>query len=205
MQPCLKLLTIASMSKASLASFLRDRRGVAALEFALIAPVMLLLFLGIVEVTNGFDVNKKLARAGTMVGDLVTQQQSIAKEKVADIMEIATSVLLPYQRDLPKITVTSINVDKDGKATVGWSLRKQGQTISTPYTSNSAIGIDPNLQIPDSTFVRVEMSISYIPLIAWTMKDPVTTSLGTSGTGIAMSKMLHGQARQGKGVVCTNC
>ncbi|MBA8877295.1 TadE/TadG family type IV pilus assembly protein [Phyllobacterium myrsinacearum] len=175
------------------------------MEFALIAPVMLLLFLGIVEVTNGFDVNKKLARAGTMVGDLVTQQQSIAKEKVADIMEIATSVLLPYQRDLPKITVTSINVDKDGKATVGWSLRKQGQTISTPYTSNSAIGIDPNLQIPDSTFVRVEMSISYIPLIAWTMKDPVTTSLGTSGTGIAMSKMLHGQARQGKGVVCTNC
>jgi Flp pilus assembly protein TadG len=62
-----KLLTTAG-------HFLGDRRGVAALEFALIAPTILLLYLGSIEVTMGLDVNKNLGRATSMVADLVTQQ-----------------------------------------------------------------------------------------------------------------------------------
>lgn len=192
-------------STRNLVAFGKDRRGIAALEFALIAPVMIMLLLGSIEITNGFDVNKKLARAGAMVGDLVTQQQSITKEKIADIMEIGTSILLPYRRDLPTITIASINIDANGNATVAWSQRKQGQAISTPYTKGSAITIDANLKIPTSNFVRVETSIAYIPLIAWTMKDTVKTSIGTSGPGIAMGKMIYGRIRQGDAVACTNC
>lgn len=206
MPPFKRIREKVAASKRILAAFGKDRRGVAALEFALIAPVMIMLLLGSIEITNGFDVNKKLARAGAMVGDLVTQQQSITKEKIADIMEIGTSILLPYWRDLPTITITSINVDGNGIATVAWSQRKQGQTISTPYTKGSTITIDPNLKIPTSNFVRVETSIAYIPLVAWTMKDTVNTSKGTSGPGIVMGKMIYGRIRQGAdAVACTNC
>lgn len=185
-----------------LAAFGKDRRGIAALEFALIAPVMIMLLLGSIEITNGFDVNKKLARAGATVGDLVTQQQSVTKEKIADIMEIGTSILLPYRRDLPTITIASINIDANGNATVAWSQRKQGQAISTPYTKGSTIAIDSNLKIPASNFVRVETSIAYIPLVAWTIKD----SVNTSSPSIAMGKMIYGRIRQGAdSVACTNC
>jgi Flp pilus assembly protein TadG len=206
MQQNMKLFVIASLSKTFLVSFLRDRRGVAAMEFALIAPVMILLFLGGVEVTDGFDVNKKLGRAGTMVGDLITQQQSITKEKIADIMEIGAATLLPYRRDLPKITVTSIEVDDKGSATVAWSQRKEGQAISTPYTKGSKIAVDSNLLIPKTNFIRVETGITYIPLMAWTMKDTVTTSIGTSGKGVTMGKTAYGRVRQGeKAIACSNC
>lgn len=208
MQPCPKMFAIISRSRATVTTFLRDRRGVAALEFALIAPVMILLFLGSVEVTNGFDVNKKLARAGTMVGDLITQQQSISKEKIADILEIGAATLLPYQRDLPQITVTSINVPGDSSnATVVWSQRMRNQSITTPYTKGSTVAVDPNLRIAGTsiTFIRVETTIAYIPLIAWTMKDPVNTSISTSGKGIAMGKTIYGRVRQGSAVACSNC
>ncbi|MDA4631280.1 pilus assembly protein, partial [Escherichia coli] len=153
MPPFKRIREKVAASKRILAAFGKDRQGVAALEFALIAPVMIMLLLGSIEITNGFDVNKKLARAGAMVGDLVTQQQSITKEKIADIMEIGTSILLPYWRDLPTITITSINVDANGNATVAWSQRKRDQTISTPYAKGSTITIDPNLKIPTSNFV----------------------------------------------------
>lgn len=208
MQPCKSLFAIARNLKASFAAFLGDQRGVAAMEFALIAPVMILLLLGSVEVTNGIDVNRKLARSGSMVADLVTQQQSVTKDQINNIMEIAGLTLLPYQRDLPQITVTSINVPGDGsKATVAWSQRRVNQSVTTPYAKGSTIAIDPNLRVAgtDITFVRVETNIAYLPLIAWTMQNPVDTSGGIKGKGIPMAKTIYGRVRQGKAVACSNC
>ena len=103
-------------------SFLRDRRGVAALEFALIAPVMIALYMGSVEATAGLDLNKNLGRATSMVADLVTQQQTITKADIKNIMDIGTATLLPYTRDTPQITITAIDISQP----VWRQLRGQG-------------------------------------------------------------------------------
>ena len=100
------------------------RRGVAALEFALIAPVMIALYMGSVEATAGLDLNKNLGRATSMVADLVTQQQTITKAEIKDIMDIGTATLLPYTRDTPQITITAIDISAASVATVAWSRRK---------------------------------------------------------------------------------
>ncbi|QND51775.1 pilus assembly protein [Phyllobacterium sp. 628] len=188
-----------------LANFLADRRGVAAMEFALIAPVMIMLLLGSVEITTGLDVNKKLGRATIIVNDLVTQQQAIVKNDLDDIMAIGATTLLPYQRDLPQITVTAINIPLTGSPTVAWSRRMVNQTVSTPYTKGSNITVDANLNNPGTSIVRVETQIAYIPLIAWTIKNTVNTSVGTSGPGLAMSKTYYGRVRQGPSVACSDC
>ena len=52
-----------------------DRRGVAAVEFALIAPLLLSMYFVTMEVSQGIEANKKVGRVGSIVADLVTQQQ----------------------------------------------------------------------------------------------------------------------------------
>lgn len=71
------------------------------------------------------------------MGDLVTQQQSITKEKIADIMEIGTSILLPYWRDLPTITITSINVEANGNASAVFAERSQDTLGSGHFFTDS--------------------------------------------------------------------
>jgi len=186
-------------------SFLRDRRGVAALEFALIAPVMIALYMGSVEATAGLDLNKNLGRATSMVADLVTQQQTITKAQIEDIMDIGTATLLPYARDTPQITITAIDISAANVATVAWSRRKVNLTYTRPYVAGSAVALDPNLLIPSTSVIRVEMSIAYVPLMAFYMKNVVTTATGVSAIGITMPKTSYGRIRQGTSVTCSDC
>ncbi|ATU92872.1 hypothetical protein BLM14_15495 [Phyllobacterium zundukense] len=185
--------------------FLRDRRGVAAMEFAFIAPVLIVLYLGSVEVTSGFDVNKKLGRATNMVADLVTQQQTITTDQIKGIMNIAAAILLPYKSDVPQITVTAINIPASGSATVAWSRRMVNSSFTTPFAAGSTVVIDANLMIPGTSVIRVETSMAYVPLMPFNFKDTVSTTAGVSTMGLSMAKTSFGRVRQGVAVACSNC
>ena len=47
-------------ARRGLARLARDRRGVAAVEFAFIAPILLTLYLVTMEVAQGIETNKKV-------------------------------------------------------------------------------------------------------------------------------------------------
>src|SRR5690606_29147070 len=79
-----------------IARFGRDRRGIAAIEFALIAPILLALYFLTMEVSQGIETNKKLSRLGSTVADLITQQNSVTKDDLDAIMKIGGTTLLPY-------------------------------------------------------------------------------------------------------------
>src|SRR5690349_6383522 len=86
-----------------LARFSGDRRGVAALEFALIAPLLLCTYFVTMEVAQAIETHKKIGRVGSMVADLVTQQQAMSKAELEAIMAIGEATLLPYNRSLANI------------------------------------------------------------------------------------------------------
>lgn len=186
--------------------FLGDKRGVAALEFALIAPVLILLYLGTVEMTDGVDVNKNLGRATSMVADLVTQQTTVTVSDLSNIMKIGQATLLPYRRDTPQITIVSINISAAGNPTVIWSRRLVNGSETRPYNAGSAITLDANLRIPSTTVVQVEMKLAYAPRVPWTITGKTNTAAGASIIGIPMSKTSYGRIRQGSNAVtCSNC
>lgn len=76
--------------------FFGGRRGVAGIEFALIAPILVLIYLGLVEITMGIGVNKNPGRVTSMVADLVTQQATVSTTDLSNIMQIGQATLLPY-------------------------------------------------------------------------------------------------------------
>src|SRR5262245_19164857 len=76
----------------------RDRRGVAAVEFAYIAPILLILYFVTMEMAQAVDSNKRVARSASMVADLVTQQQDTSKAELDAIMTIGESIIQPYNR-----------------------------------------------------------------------------------------------------------
>ncbi|MBZ9656702.1 TadE/TadG family type IV pilus assembly protein [Phyllobacterium lublinensis] len=198
--------TMAAGRLATLAKrFIRDKRGIAAMEFAFIAPILIVLYLGSVEATSGLDVNKKLGRATNMVADLVTQQQTITTDQLKDIMEIGTALLLPYRFDTPQITITAINIPATGSPTVAWSRKVVNKVYSRPYAAGSTVTLDPNLVIPNTTVIRVETKIAYLPLMAFKYSDAVTTASGVSAVGIPMGRTGFGRVRQGAAVACSNC
>ncbi len=112
---------------SALSRFGFDERGVAAVEFALIAPVLIAMYLGLAEVCQAYMAQKRASHVTSQVADIVAQTDVMTRDDIADVFGIGALVLTPFPSAPLTMRVTSITRGADGVARVDWS-RGQGMT-----------------------------------------------------------------------------
>jgi Flp pilus assembly protein TadG len=146
--------------------FWSDRRGIAAVEFALIMPILLIMYFVTMEASQAIETSKKVSRIGSMVADLVTQQTSVVKADVINIMKIGTVTLQPYNRSTPTITITAIQVTPDAtRALVVWSQKLVNGVASAGAAATTETTVPAPLRVANTFLVRVESNLVYEPVI----------------------------------------
>ena len=147
----------------SLGRFHGDQRGVSAVEFALLLPLMVTLYLGTAEVSQAISAGRKATMVARTVADLVSQATNVTNSDMTDIMNAAVAVIYPYTTSNLKVTVTSVNIDANSKATVTWSdtyngtARSVGSTVTPPAA----------VIVPNSTLIWSEVSYAYKPTVGY--------------------------------------
>ena len=86
----------------------RDREGVTAVEFAMILPFMLVLFIAAVEITGILNHDRKISRISNSVTDLVAQAQDISTTEIGNLFDIGEKILAPYPPTGLNIVVASV-------------------------------------------------------------------------------------------------
>lgn len=191
--------------RAGIARFRRDRRGVAAIEFAFIAPILLAMYFVTMEVSQGIETNKKLSRVGSMVADLVTQQSAVTKADLNAIMKIADSTLMPYRRSKPTIIITGINIDEDSEATVEWSRQEINGAYSVAAANGDKTTVPASLLIANSFLVRVESNLEYKPVITWDPDNKSVLGLSAAFDNISMGERYYLRPRMTAIITCSDC
>lgn len=145
--------------------FSRENRAVSAVEFALVLPVMLTIYLGGVEITQGITIKRKTTIVTRTIGDLVAQDTSITNSEMNAIMSATTSVMAPYPTNNLQIIVSSVAIDGNNNATIAWSDASGGATAHSP---GSPVTLPPGLnQFPNTTLIWAEARYSYTPPIGY--------------------------------------
>jgi Flp pilus assembly protein TadG len=80
----------------TLKRFWRSRRGVAAVEFALLVPVLLVTYLGATDLTQGLAIDRKLGQLSATVGDLVARESDIDENKVLAFFDTGSAIMRPF-------------------------------------------------------------------------------------------------------------
>jgi len=193
--------------RRKLPRFLADRRGVGAMEFALIAPLLLALYFISMELSLGFETDKRIDRIGSMVADLVTQKPSIKKADVEEIMQLANTLLQPYDRSKPKVVVTAIQITNDTtpKAQVVWSRQMADGKFTQPFKKDSIVAVPDNLKIANSFFIRVSSSLEYKPLITWSASQKTTLGLTGAFDNISLGDTYYLRPRMTATIACDDC
>jgi Flp pilus assembly protein TadG len=152
--------------------FSRAREGLAAIEFALIIPVMLITFFGIAEIANYILAARKVANVASVAADLVTQDTVVDDDEIDDIMGALDVVLRPFDPEEAQIRITSVVADGDGETTVAWSdARNTGA-----YTEGSPISVPDDI-VPDGQgIIMTEVSFTYRTLFGMFLNDGMTVS-----------------------------
>jgi len=123
--------------------FTRDRRGVAAAEFALIAPALIFLIMGVFEMSFRFRASEEATRYVHQVADLVSREISLTTDSIGEIYEAATFMMKPLDTtDNLDLDVASIGFEgEDADPEVMWR-RVAGTPVSFALNESKGMGLE---------------------------------------------------------------
>ena len=153
-----------------LARLMSDERGVSAVEFALLLPLMVTLYLGTTEVSQGISADRKVTLTARTVADLVSQSTNITNANMTDILNATSSVMYPFSTNGLVVTVTSVNIDANNRATVTWSDSLNG----TARTVGSTVTVPTALNVANSSLIWSEVQYLYKPTVGYIITGTLT-------------------------------
>ena len=155
-----------------LRAFGRERRGIAALEFAVFLPLFLILYLGTFEVGQAISIKLNNGLAARTVADLASQYTNIYNADMTSILGASTTVMAPYPTQPFSVTVSEVTVDANGNATITWSdslngtARPVGQPVTLPAGMNT----------PGASLIWGETQYVYTPGLGYVLTGSITLS-----------------------------
>jgi Flp pilus assembly protein TadG len=148
----------------------RDQRGVSAVEFALLAPMMIGLYLGCVEISQGVSADRKVSLVSAALANLSAQVSTISTTDMTNILDASSAIISPYSASLLKMTVTCLKIDANKNVTVKWSVTRGG-------TANSGtMSIPSALAVANTQLLFAQASYAYTPTVGYTISGTLTLS-----------------------------
>jgi Flp pilus assembly protein TadG len=168
-------------ARYSAISLLKDRRGIAATEFAIVVPIMLVMFFGTVEFSSAVAVDRKVTLVAQTLSDLTAQSTTVGDSDMTNFFAASTAILTPYSPTPTKATITELYVDPATlQARVQWSKGTSPRAVSSTVTIPTAIAVG------GSYLIFSEVSYLYTPTIGYVMAK----------AGVNLSDVSYSRPRQ---------
>ncbi|MDR3464821.1 MAG: pilus assembly protein [Xanthobacteraceae bacterium] len=158
----------------------QDRAGASAVEFAVILPMMLVLFFGTVELSNGVAVDRKVTLVARTLSDLTSQANPqnggtgnyIYPQDLTNVFAASNSIMTPYDPagTLTKAIISEIYVDASGNATIAWSRANN----TTANTCGTPVNLPTGLAVPNTYLIYGQATYTYTPVVGYVMKTALT-------------------------------
>lgn len=147
-------------------SLRNDARGMAMVEFAMVLPILITLFLGGYQLTQASACQRRVTIVARSIADLVSRYDTISAAEVGTILDASTQIMAPYDVAAAQSRVSLIKVDAARNVTVVWSVTKNG--VERP--TGTFTGLPAAMRIANSYYVLGEVAYDYRPIggqFAW--------------------------------------
>lgn len=180
-----------------LALLARDRSGVGAVEFALIVPLLLVLYLGAFELTMALSVSQRTTSSAGAIADIVARQQkTVTKAFLATMPDVMKAIFAPTATTGYTLKITGIKVDANVKATVAWSWAQDG---SKPYATGATVTLPNGMAAANAFFVHAELTMPH-QLVTY-----MTGFTGSSVSTITLARDYYFRQRENGEIACSDC
>jgi len=148
---------MAGLRKSLFARLRDDPRGVSAVEFALLAPVMIAFYFGLAEFCQGYMAQKRMGHASAVVADLVAQSDAIKSSQMMDMFSVGDLVMKPFSSTPLKQRASSLTRDANDVVKVDWS---QGSGMAARTTGTTVVIPDGLIEKGESV-IMTEVTYDY--------------------------------------------
>jgi len=166
-----KLLRASSSSRSAPSRMWRDSQGAAAIEFAYLAPLLLLMLLGTIEIGRAVSMDRHFSMVTSATGDLVAREEwlgtssSDAKANLDSMMNSIEHMMKPYDASSLKLGVFQVRASPDdaNDTRVEWSYSYNGESVPSKCQTYA---LPSGLIDKGGSAIVVESSYVFHPLFA---------------------------------------
>jgi Flp pilus assembly protein TadG len=130
----------------------RCERGAAAMEFALVAPIMILFHFGAVEVVQAWEAQRRVAHVASALADLTAQNRSVTSADLDDILLAGTLMVSPFPTTKLGERIASLTANASGTVAVDWSVTRNWTTGGTPSAPAGYLQANESVIVAEVTF-----------------------------------------------------
>lgn len=136
--------------------------GISAVEFALIAPLMVLIYCGCIELSFMMVLDRKVTSSAATLGDLVARASTVDDEDLDDIIQASRMIFQPEPIAEARLRISSL-YDDEGTIRVAWSDAQNLQ----PYDEDEVIAVPDDLVPDGGSVIYSEVEYDYESTIGY--------------------------------------
>jgi Flp pilus assembly protein TadG len=147
--------------------FVRDERGVAAVEFAYIAPILLVMLMATFELSRAVSIDRRLNSVSAMASELVAREEQVNADDLKNIYLSLDHVLKPYNDNSLVVRLTQVRTDNNGATKIEWSREiDHAGNVTEPGGNQQCQNyqLDAELKQNGSRIVVAEVGYNYQPV-----------------------------------------
>jgi Flp pilus assembly protein TadG len=134
-----------------------NEKGISAVEFALIAPLMVLIYFGCIELSLLMRVDRRVTTTASSLGDLTARLVTVSDADMQELFNAASVTMQPYPAETALMRITSVVDNGDGQTRVDWS---DGHNV-LPYTEGALITVPEGLVPSPGSVIVAEVEFEY--------------------------------------------
>jgi len=138
--------------------FAKDERGVSAIEFVLIFPLLVTMLAGTVDIGQALTVSRKMNQVASTLGDMTSQQAAWTTTDIDAIIAGTATIIEPFSKTDLKIDLVVLDVNASLAASVNWG-RGYNKTALTKGTASPVV-IPTNIAQSGVQLVAVKATYS---------------------------------------------
>lgn len=147
-----------------------DRRGVAAVEFALVVPVVIVVYLAGFEVMEASTVYRKLTDTTVQIANVTGQYTTMSSTDVTNVLGASSQIMTPYPTTNLSIVLSEVTTNAAGAGKVTWSQEYQGTALGV----GTNVTMPSGYQTPNTSYILVQTTYSYQPVIGGAFVSPIS-------------------------------
>ncbi len=150
--------------------FGRAKQGVAAIEFAILAPMMVFLLFGSVDLLDLLDTNRRVENAAASLADVVARDTEVSNDEIAGLWAALDVLMFPDDGTGVNVRLTSISIEDATTARVMWS---EGHGLAA-RTANSTIPLPNDMMVVGTSIILAEAEFEYGAPLGFLLDGPMT-------------------------------
>ncbi len=154
--------------------FCDDREGIAAVEFAMVLPFLVLTYFGLTGVTIGVNIDRKVTLLSRSLADLTGRRPAMTDTEIENIFNVSREVLQPYDFSKATVSISSIIVRQRPNSTdlegrVCWTETPGGAVTS----SGQVVNVPAGFRTAGTSYIMAQATFEYTPIVGHTITGTI--------------------------------